>query len=41
MAWVSHPFKWPKSYLSVAEENEFAIFLAKAGYGKTKQQVHT
>ena len=26
----------PKPYLSVAEENKFAILLAKAGYGKTK-----
>ena len=32
----------PKPYLSNAEENEFANFLvdvAKAGYGKTRQQV--
>ena len=34
---VSHGHKSePKSYLSVAEENKFAILLAKAGYGKTK-----
>ena len=34
---VSHGHKsGPKPYLSVAEENEFAILLAKAGHGKTK-----
>ena len=34
---VSHGHKsGPKPYLSVAEENEFAVLLAKAGYGKTK-----
>ena len=40
---VSHGHKpGPKPYLSVAEEKEFANFLvdvAKAGYGKTRQQI--